>query len=175
MSRWREPRLPETTPGVQQANAEPNGCLAAGTGAAPTTPFRNDTTAPESLMKRATGTSEDCLFLKCVQKKPNGQGPIKIDLYLVSTFRASSTARQISLLCSGSMGTVDMSYIFPFSDLIISGGYVGGSASTFDGNDLLRESGNGVVVVIIQYRLGLFGFLPGAQVKAQGALNAGLR
>jgi len=29
--------------------------------------------------------------------------------------------------------------------------------------------------VVIQYRLGLFGFLAGAKVKSGGALNAGLR
>ena len=33
----------------------------------------------------------------------------------------------------------------------------------------------GVIVVIIQYRLGLFGFLPGQKVKDGGQLNAGLR
>lgn len=57
----------------------------------------------------------------------------------------------------------------------IRGGYIAGSASSFDGNDLIRESGEGVVVVIIQYRLGVFGFLPGQKVKDGGALNAGLR
>lgn len=55
------------------------------------------------------------------------------------------------------------------------GGYVAGSATGFDGNDLIRESGEGVVVVVIQYRLGVFGFLPGQKVKNGGALNAGLR
>ena len=51
------------------------------------------------------------------------------------------------------------------------GGYVSGSVSGFlgtdiyDGNDLIRESGGNVVVVAIQYRLGLFGFLAGQDVK----------
>ncbi|KJA16236.1 hypothetical protein HYPSUDRAFT_147970 [Hypholoma sublateritium FD-334 SS-4] len=58
---------------------------------------------------------------------------------------------------------------------IHGGGYVGGSASQFTGNDILRESGGGVVLVIIQYRLGLFGFLPGQKVKDGGQLNAGLQ
>ncbi|KAF9468189.1 Alpha/Beta hydrolase protein [Collybia nuda] len=57
---------------------------------------------------------------------------------------------------------------------IHGGGYVGGSAGSFNGDDLIRESNNGVVVVIIQYRLGVFGFLPGAAVKNNGALNTGL-
>ncbi|TFK35569.1 Alpha/Beta hydrolase protein [Crucibulum laeve] len=55
-----------------------------------------------------------------------------------------------------------------------SGGYQGGSSATFDGNDLIRESGAGVVAVTIQYRLGVFGFLPGQKVKNNGLLNAGL-
>ncbi len=56
-----------------------------------------------------------------------------------------------------------------------------GSASGFsgtdisDGNDLVREAGGGVVAVIIQYRLGVFGFLASQQVHDNGVLNAGLR
>ena len=55
------------------------------------------------------------------------------------------------------------------------GGYALGSASDYTGNDIIRESGRGVIVVVIQYRLGLFGFLPGQKVKDGGQLNAGLR
>ncbi|KAK0463614.1 Alpha/Beta hydrolase protein [Desarmillaria tabescens] len=63
---------------------------------------------------------------------------------------------------------------------IHGGGYVAGGANGFsgpdayNGNDLVRESGGGVVAVVIQYRLGLFGFLAGEEVKANGVLNAGL-
>jgi carboxylesterase type B len=45
----------------------------------------------------------------------------------------------------------------------------------FDGDDLIREAGGGIVAVIIQYRLGVFGFLAGQKVHEGGALNAGLR
>lgn len=45
----------------------------------------------------------------------------------------------------------------------------------FDGDDLVREAGGGVVAVIIQYRLGVFGFLAGEKVHKGGVLNAGLR
>lgn len=53
--------------------------------------------------------------------------------------------------------------------------YIAGAASSFSGEDIIKESGYGVVAVIIQYRLGVFGFLPGSEVLANGTLNAGLR
>ncbi|KAJ7235638.1 alpha beta-hydrolase [Mycena haematopus] len=57
---------------------------------------------------------------------------------------------------------------------IHGGGYLAGAASSFNGEDIINQSARGVVVVLIQYRLGVFGFLPGAAVKKNGALNAGL-
>ncbi|KAF9557097.1 alpha/beta-hydrolase [Agrocybe pediades] len=71
-------------------------------------------------------------------------------------------------------GTLGQRKNLPVVFWIHGGGYIEGSASSFDGNDLIRESGEGIVVVVIQYRLGLFGFLPGQKVKEGGALNAGL-
>lgn len=38
----------------------------------------------------------------------------------------------------------------------------------------MATNGNNFVAVTIQYRLGAFGFLPGDDVKEDGALNAGL-
>jgi carboxylesterase type B len=58
--------------------------------------------------------------------------------------------------------------------LFARGGYISGRGSPYNGNDLIREAGGGVVAVVIQYRLGVFGFLPGEKVKEGGALNAGL-
>jgi len=57
---------------------------------------------------------------------------------------------------------------------IHGGGYIAGAASSSNGEDIIAQSNRGVVVVLIQYRLGVFGFLPGAAVKENGALNAGL-
>ena len=59
--------------------------------------------------------------------------------------------------------------------LIVIHSYLAGQASSYTGQDIIKESDFGVVTVIIQYRLGVFGFLPGSEVKANGALNAGLR
>ncbi|KAJ7448576.1 alpha beta-hydrolase [Mycena latifolia] len=57
---------------------------------------------------------------------------------------------------------------------IHGGGYVGGAASGYNGEDIIGQSNSGVVVVVIQYRLGVFGFLAGSAVQRDGALNAGL-
>ncbi|KAJ7587028.1 Alpha/Beta hydrolase protein, partial [Mycena floridula] len=64
--------------------------------------------------------------------------------------------------------------LLPVVVWIHGGGYLAGDATTFHGSDLILESNYGVVTVVIQYRLGVFGFLPGEKVKAGGALNAGL-
>ncbi|KAH0833387.1 Alpha/Beta hydrolase protein [Lanmaoa asiatica] len=57
---------------------------------------------------------------------------------------------------------------------IHGGGYEAGYAGEYNGADLVADSFNTMVVVVIQYRLGAFGFLSSNEVKAQGALNAGL-
>ncbi|KAJ6496084.1 Alpha/Beta hydrolase protein [Mycena sanguinolenta] len=57
---------------------------------------------------------------------------------------------------------------------IHGGGYIAGAAIGASGEDVIKRSNNGVVVVVIQYRLGVFGFLAGSAVKNDGALNAGL-
>ncbi|KAJ3990187.1 alpha/beta-hydrolase [Lentinula detonsa] len=57
---------------------------------------------------------------------------------------------------------------------IHGGGYIAGDAASFTGSDLMREANNEIVLVILQYRLGLFGFLAGSEVEENGDLNAGL-
>jgi len=44
----------------------------------------------------------------------------------------------------------------------------------YNGNDLMLQAGGEVIVVVIQYRLGVFGFLGGQSVHDRGTLNAGL-
>ncbi|KAK0496862.1 Alpha/Beta hydrolase protein [Armillaria luteobubalina] len=96
----------------------------------------------------AVPNSEDCLFL---------------NVYIPGQLDSRSSGKTL-----------------PVVVFIHGGGYVAGSANGFsgpdayNGNDLVRESGDGVIVVVIQYRLGLFGFLAGEAVKANGKLNAGL-
>ncbi|KAG8212819.1 Carboxylesterase [Butyriboletus roseoflavus] len=49
---------------------------------------------------------------------------------------------------------------------IHGGGYEAGYAAEYNGADLLADSLNTMVVVVIQYRLGAFGFLSGNEIKA---------
>lgn len=53
--------------------------------------------------------------------------------------------------------------------------YGTGGASAYSGQDIVKESDYSVIIVIIQYRLGVFGFLPGSEVRANGTLNVGIR
>ena len=96
----------------------------------------------------------------------------------VSTFLATWGKRRTFRLLSGYTGIYWFLYllisILSFYFLFARGGYIIGNASKYYGNDLIREAGGGVVAVMIQYRLGLFGFLPGEKVNEDGALNAGL-
>ncbi|KAI4693885.1 uncharacterized protein J4E84_002461 [Alternaria hordeiaustralica] len=54
------------------------------------------------------------------------------------------------------------------------GGYGLFSASGLDPSEFMATNKNGFISVIIQYRLGAFGFLSSPEVKQHGALNAGL-
>ncbi|KAJ7116473.1 cephalosporin esterase [Mycena epipterygia] len=108
--------------------------------------FGKAPTNPFPARKRAVSASEDCLFL---------------NVYVPGNVEENSKSRPVVVWIHG-------------------GGYVIGSASgytgadIYNGNDLIKESGGEAVVVVLQYRLGLFGFLSGSKVKAGGALNAGL-
>ncbi|KAK7934741.1 carboxylesterase family protein [Apiospora marii] len=48
------------------------------------------------------------------------------------------------------------------------------NASMYDPSTLINTNNNGFIVVMIQYRLGAFGYLASPDVKQKGALNAGL-
>ncbi|KAK3690451.1 carboxylesterase [Podospora appendiculata] len=57
---------------------------------------------------------------------------------------------------------------------IHGGGYGAGSASSFDFSFMDQTVGNSFISVVIQYRLGAFGFLSSADVAKHGTANAGL-
>ncbi|CAK7267655.1 hypothetical protein SEPCBS119000_002664 [Sporothrix epigloea] len=60
---------------------------------------------------------------------------------------------------------------------IFGGGFELGGSSLYDGKSLVSDSislGKPMVFVAVNYRVGGFGFLPGAEVLADGAANLGL-
>ncbi|PAV17978.1 cephalosporin esterase [Pyrrhoderma noxium] len=71
-------------------------------------------------------------------------------------------------------GTLNPKEKMPVVIWIHGGGYLFGGGSTYPGGDLIKGAGGGIIAVVIQYRLGLFGFLAGNEVKKKGSLNAGL-
>ncbi|GKT90175.1 LOW QUALITY PROTEIN: carboxylesterase family protein [Colletotrichum tofieldiae] len=58
--------------------------------------------------------------------------------------------------------------------MYVHGGGYGFGDGRQDMSEIISANGNGFVAVVIQYRLGAFGFLSSAEVKARGAANAGL-
>ncbi|KAF8161671.1 Alpha/Beta hydrolase protein [Crassisporium funariophilum] len=151
--RFSAPKLPATTPGVQVANQESARCFSAGSGGQPATPFRIGGIAALSRRGGLVPPVNEARDEEAV------------------TPGFSEDCLFLNVFVPGDLGQKkDLPVVF----WIHGGGYVGGSAFGFDGNDLIREAGGGVVAVVIQYRLGLFGFMPGEKVKEGGALNAGL-
>jgi carboxylesterase type B len=57
---------------------------------------------------------------------------------------------------------------------IQGGGYATNSNGNYNGTDVIQNSGNGLVFVNFNYRVGLFGFLASQKVLENGDLNAGL-
>ncbi|KAH7089535.1 Alpha/Beta hydrolase protein [Paraphoma chrysanthemicola] len=57
---------------------------------------------------------------------------------------------------------------------IHGGGHNLFSITGLDPTEIMKQNNNGFVSVIIQYRLGAFGFLGGNDIKQDGVLNAGL-
>lgn len=56
----------------------------------------------------------------------------------------------------------------------IHGGGYGLFGAVYDPSQLINTNGNGFISVVIQYRLGAFGFLSSEDVKRNGQVNAGL-
>ncbi|KIK62492.1 hypothetical protein GYMLUDRAFT_41945 [Collybiopsis luxurians FD-317 M1] len=128
---------------------------------APQTPANNDsivqqaTTQPNPCFQAPTGAS----LTNPLEKRASSPGAPTEDCLFLNVYFPGDTVPTKPL---------------PTLFWIHGGGYIMGGASSNPGGDLVRESHNEIVVVVIQYRLGLFGFLPGSEVKANGNLNAGL-
>ncbi|SJL12164.1 uncharacterized protein ARMOST_15585 [Armillaria ostoyae] len=132
---------------------------------APRTPgfvagIQNATTEPSECLQAGTGRASSNPFPASKRDAlavANSEDCLFLNVYIPGQLDSHSSGRNL-----------------PVVVWIHGGGYVSGSASGFPGNDLVRESGDKVIAVVIQYRLGMFGFLAGESVKAHGTLNAGL-
>ncbi|KLO13411.1 alpha/beta-hydrolase [Schizopora paradoxa] len=72
-------------------------------------------------------------------------------------------------------GTISPGAKLPVIFFIHGGGYVAGTTTGSSGSDIIRDAGGGGLIgVESEYRLGIFGFLAGEEVKKHGALNTGL-
>lgn len=63
---------------------------------------------------------------------------------------------------------------WPEANLALDGGGYGLFGAIYSPSQLMSTNNNGFISVIIQYRLGAFGFLSSASVKENGQVNAGL-
>ncbi|KAG7095877.1 hypothetical protein E1B28_006567 [Marasmius oreades] len=148
--RWRAPQPPrnEYNKGIQKAISQPPQCAQAMQGAASRNPFRlNTTSSGGGVVKRQAGGPAPT------------DTPISEDCLFINVQYPGTTIPKEKL---------------PVLVYIHGGGYILGGANLYDGSYLVEQSNQGAVIVVMQYRLGLFGFLAGDEVKKDGALNAGL-
>ncbi|KAF7293283.1 Carboxylic ester hydrolase [Mycena chlorophos] len=147
--RWQAPTAPAFVQAIQQATTQPSMCYQGAIGI--------NATADPLLVRRDTiAQSEDCLFLnnKCTFAFSNAEEA-------ASDTRLDSRRRQFTSLAAS------------YATHAVSG-YFEGAASQYNGTDLVVESNRNAVVVVMQYRLGLFGFLAGQEIHDHGVANAGL-
>ncbi|KAH9924568.1 Alpha/Beta hydrolase protein [Fomitopsis serialis] len=126
------------------------------------------TPATTTGVQQATETPNQCYQAAYGGNSTNPYRPSSLQK------RAASQDEDCLFLNVYTPGQLQPGAALPVVVWIHGGGYIAGSASIYSGQDLVKESDYGVIAVAIQYRLGVFGFLPGSEVKANGSLNAGL-
>lgn len=57
---------------------------------------------------------------------------------------------------------------------IQGGGYISNSNANYNGSTVVQNSGQNIVFVNFNYRVGAWGFLASEKVRSNGNLNAGL-
>ncbi|KAJ7439482.1 alpha/beta-hydrolase [Mycena latifolia] len=153
--RWRAPQPPPKISGVQNATIPPPQChnvpLMGTPGRSTTSPFR------KALLEASHGVCVPAAFrimYPRIDVAPYSEDCLFLNVHVPSEIKSKSP--------------------LPVIVYIHGGGYDAGSVGLYPVHDFITLSDFGVVAVAIQYRLGLFGFLPGKKVKETGDLNAGL-
>ncbi|KAL5313134.1 hypothetical protein ACEPPN_018867 [Leptodophora sp. 'Broadleaf-Isolate-01'] len=103
---------------------------------------------PTGVLTISNTTSEDCLFL---------------DVY------APSDAQKETV-----KGLLHRD-LLPVYIFIQGGGFNSNANPNFNGSGLITASGNNIVIVTFNYRVGPYGFLASKEVKRDGDLNVGLK
>ncbi|KAK7013829.1 carboxylic ester hydrolase [Favolaschia claudopus] len=152
--RFRAPHPPHYVHGLQQATQQPAQCWQAGwSGTSPTSPYHLNTTHNRTSSIRPQNILSPREWTNVMSE----------DCLFLSVYYPSDAH-----------GTPPKGKKLPVAVYIHGGGYLAGASSQFRGSDLINESNHGLVAVVIQYRLGLLGFLAGSAVKKDGNPNAGL-
>ncbi|PWY69698.1 alpha/beta-hydrolase [Aspergillus heteromorphus CBS 117.55] len=86
-------------------------------------------------------------------------GELSEDCLFINVFRPSAATAQGKL---------------PVWLFIQGGGYADNSNANYNGTQVIQESGDGLVFVTFNYRVGALGFLASDRVRQDGDLNAGL-
>ncbi|CAE6470865.1 unnamed protein product [Rhizoctonia solani] len=97
----------------------------------------------------------------CVQSTPITYSDVSEDCLHLSIWRPNNVTTKL-----------------PVMVWIYGGGFLNGSTLGYQGDGILRTAyqlGKPVVYVAMNYRLGIYGFPPGKQSEAAGALNLGLK
>ncbi|KAI5890824.1 alpha/beta-hydrolase [Schizophyllum commune H4-8] len=163
-NRWRPPQPPLHQEGVLKATEPTRICLQGSWG--------NAKTAPSFARGKKTAEKVDLL-----QQVHNGSAT---DMH--TAFTTAPADEDCLFLNVYTSGDFEAQAREPKPVLVWfhGGGYFSGSAIGYHGNDgydgkyPLKRANGGLVVVVPQYRLGMFGFLPGKEVHDAGAANAGL-
>ncbi|KAJ6491458.1 alpha/beta-hydrolase [Mycena vulgaris] len=153
--RWRAPQSPSKIPGVQNATSPPPQChhvpLVGTPGRSTTSPFR------KPLLDGPQGVCVPAAFrimYPRIDVAPYSEDCLFLNVHIPSSRKTDSP--------------------LPVIVYIHGGGYDAGTVTLYPVQDFVTLSNFGVVAVAIQYRLGVFGFLPGKEIKDGGDLNAGL-
>ncbi|KAG7097780.1 hypothetical protein E1B28_005099 [Marasmius oreades] len=144
---WTADLQYENDKGVQKAIAQPPQCPQALQGAANRNPFLANGTGGHGLHKhQSAGVAPT-------------DTPISEDCLFINVQYPGNTVSSTKL---------------PVLVYIHGRGYILGGANLYDGTFLIEESNQEAILVVMQYRLGLFGFLAGDEVEKNGDLNVGL-
>lgn len=166
--RWGTPQTPPNESGVQQATEPPQAC--------PQAPGGNSTTSifsktPQSK-RQSSDDPEDCLFLKYAITACHDQRSLTEDFKRVYPWTSHSQRSPCNCVdprrsvceirCHDGILRTDYAYFLYHRYVMGDGGLIN------NGADLIQQSGAGVIVVSIHYRLGLFG----GELQAKGVVRA---